>query len=277
MKKSCVRIIYDSINECSVGCSKIGGRPDLPPDFQWFYIANECYNGEVEYVHLSFLAQINCEEAHPYDKNNLLPKEGLLYFFYATGTMAWGSETKDRGSARVYYYPGDISTLVRTEFPPDIKIEDQFPELPITFSSKEELPSFEEFIEQWSDVQDNEWTVYNETKIKMGFESEFDDEVQQKRTKLLGYADVIQNSMLLECEQIMHQINNVKYTNTSKDLLYQQRESSKQWQLLFQLDTIYIENQEIMMWGDMGRLFYYIKHEDLKNLNFDNCWCILQC
>lgn len=49
------------------GSSKIGGKPDLPKDFQWFYFKGEDYKNRVENRPLSFLMQINCEEVHKYD------------------------------------------------------------------------------------------------------------------------------------------------------------------------------------------------------------------
>ena len=32
-----------------------------------------------------------------------------------------------------------------------------------------------------------------------------------------------------------------------------------------------------IMFGDAGTIYFYIKEDDLKNCNFDNIWCILQC
>jgi uncharacterized protein YwqG len=32
-----------------------------------------------------------------------------------------------------------------------------------------------------------------------------------------------------------------------------------------------------MMWGDVGKLYYLMNSEDLRNRNFDAAWMILQC
>ena len=61
--------------------------------------------------------------------------------------MTWGFGPQDKGSARVYYYSGDISGLSRTEYPSDLLEEYIIPEMAITFSSENELPDFEEFLE----------------------------------------------------------------------------------------------------------------------------------
>ena len=111
----------------------------------------------------------------------------------------------------------------------------------------------------------------------MGFEFEFDteEEEQGEINKLFGYANIIQNGMLLECELAASGVN-VGSSDGYKNVSAQQKENSKKWQLLFQLDSIQTEKYE-MLWGDVGRIYYYINIDDLKMLNFDNCWLILQC
>ncbi len=75
-----------------IGQSKFLGSPDLPEGFIW---PDE----------LDFLCQINCAEVAPFDKDGLLPKSGMLYFFYDFDEMPY------RGQACVRYFPGDLSEL----------------------------------------------------------------------------------------------------------------------------------------------------------------------
>jgi uncharacterized protein YwqG len=49
---------------------------------------------------------------------------------------------------------------------------------------------------------------------------------------------------------------------------------SMDWHLLLQVDS---EQAAGMMWGDVGRLYYWIRSKDLKAGNFDNVWLVLQC
>ena len=272
MVKSSIRITYDEkfIGECPIGSSKIGGRPDLPSDFQW----SSFYGKDCDYVAdtrpLSFLAQINLEEINSYDKEDLLPPNGMLYFFYDLATMTWGFDPHDRGSSRVYYYTGDVSELKRTEFPSKLLEEYRLPEMPITFSTKADLPYYDEFCEWHSQCSPKEWEEYYRVVAEMGFDSEED-----KISKLLGYADLVQGSMLLECELTAN------CTNPDMPILFstaspQQKEHSKKWTLLFQLDSIETKDYELL-WGDVGRIYYYINADDLKEQNFNNCWLILQC
>src|SRR5258708_5782564 len=57
------------------GTSKIGGLPDMPGNMPW-----PAWNG----TPLSFVAQINLPEITRYDFEQVLPKEGMLYFFFDT-------------------------------------------------------------------------------------------------------------------------------------------------------------------------------------------------
>jgi len=46
------------------------------------------------------------------------------------------------------------------------------------------------------------------------------------------------------------------------------------WELLLQVDS---DPSLGMMWGDAGRIYYWIRHEDLVVGDFDKCWLQLQC
>lgn len=85
------------------GSSKLFGNPDVWDGFEWPYIEE---NGEK--YDLTFLCQINCTEVSALDKEDRLPKTGILYFFYDLDTMP---ETSDSRSARVLWYNGELSAL----------------------------------------------------------------------------------------------------------------------------------------------------------------------
>ncbi len=272
LQKYSIKIDFDSSGdeELPVGCSKLGGKPDLPADFQWYYFKGESFEGITENRPLSFLAQINCGEANKYDKDGLLPPVGMLYFFYELSTMTWGFDPKDSGSARVFYYPGNVSDIRRTEFPSDLADEYMLPEMAISFSQQKDWPDFEEFIEWHNAVSYDSYEKYDEI-----LENKGKHEVENI-SKLLGYADVIQNGMLLECEEVTNGVYTGSGMEIEPDELENYEKECVQWQLLLQLDSIETNDYE-MLWGDMGRIYFYIRRSDLQNMNFDNCWLILQC
>ena len=85
------------------GASKLFGNPDVWNGFEWPYIEE---NGEK--YDLTFMCQIDCTKAEGFDESGLLPKTGILYFFYDLDTMP---ETSDSRSARVLWYNGELSVL----------------------------------------------------------------------------------------------------------------------------------------------------------------------
>ncbi|KAB2332620.1 YwqG family protein [Bacillus mesophilum] len=270
MKKKAIKLELqtDHKEELPLGASKIGGNPDLPKDFNWFYYEGEAYTGEIKNRPLSFLAQINCGEVRMYDEEGLLPKKGILYFFYELLTMTWGYDPQHRGSAKVFYFDGDLSELSRTPFPDDMENECKIPEIPLHFSQKYNVPDYGEFMER-HDYRNLE--EFLEVKADLGYEQE------EVMSKLLGYADIIQNGMLLQCELVTNGTElGMGYPDMSSEEYKILQQKGEQWQLLFQLDTV-IENDYELMFGDSGRIYYYIKKEDLKNCRFDDCWLVLEC
>lgn len=95
--------ISKSKNKLAIGSSKLFGNPDVWNEFEWPYIEE---NGEK--YDLTFMCQINCAEAAAFDNESLLPKNGMLYFFYDLDTMP---EAPNSRSARVLWYNGDMSAL----------------------------------------------------------------------------------------------------------------------------------------------------------------------
>lgn len=85
------------------GASKLFGNPDVWDGFEWPYIEE---NGEK--YDLTFMCQIDCAKAEGFDESGLLPKTGILYFFYDLDTMP---EATDEKSARVLWYNGELSAL----------------------------------------------------------------------------------------------------------------------------------------------------------------------
>lgn len=85
------------------GSSKLFGNPDVWDGFEWPYIEE---NGEK--YDLTFLCQIDCAKAEGFDESGLLPKTGILYFFYDLDTMP---EMSNSRSARVLWYNGELSAL----------------------------------------------------------------------------------------------------------------------------------------------------------------------
>lgn len=257
-------------NGGSVYRSKFGGKPAVPAGFEWPRFDAENYDGETANRPLSFLCQINLEEICSYDKENLLPKKGLLLFFYKQESMRWGFDPEDAGCSRVYYFE-DVSQLAETDLPDDMKDEYKVKEYDLSFAAKDSYPSFEE-LDCHSDV-DCDWDDYDEAVEKKGYE------IESERHKLLGYADLVQGEMLTECERITRGLycgDHKSYVDTPEDVKEDISGAATDWVLLFQMASIQEDDYELMF-GDLGNLYFYIRKQDLKERNFDKVWLVLQC
>ena len=235
-----------------LGATRFGGKPDVPPDFVWPTYEGESYDHVVKDRPLTFLAQFNCAELAQFDKEHLLPDHGLLSFFYETDTQCWGYDPKDQGCARVYWFE-DMSALSAADFPADMEEDFKFPMVKIKMDSKYSYPSWEELT---------------------GEDSEDPDD----RSQLLGWPDVIQNSMFDECDLVSQGYYlGDGWLNIPKEVRQRAEETARdRWMLLFQLDTVEQGDFELMF-GDCGHIYFYITKEDLAARRFDRIWLVLQC
>jgi len=249
--------LEDNISICD---SKLGGRPDLPKTLNWPVYEDR---------HLHFIAQLNLNHITAQGGSLELPEKGLISFFYDALEQPWGFDPMDRGRWKVLYFE-DTQSFERKDEPEDIKEEGSFSTAQMQFSSQTNLPSSESLYIDRLGLNNNEqelyWALY--------------DKVQEhnKSTglthKLLGHPDTIQGDMQLECQLVSNGLfcgDSTGYDNPRRTEL---ESTATSWKLLLQIDS---EEEIGMMWGDVGRIYFWILEEDLKTLNFDNVWVVLQC
>lgn len=186
--------------------------------------------------------------------------------------MTWGFSPDDRGSARVFYYDGEIEDLVPTDFPEDMEEDCIIPEAKIDFESMNDYPI--DFLDYYDDEDSNEEIRRKEKEIEKDLE-----ELGYKTdtTKLLGHPELIQGEYFEECEGVARK--NLYYGSAPikyGDLKGEIRENAKDWILLMQMSEFEFEDYGLYF-GDCGKIYFNIRKEDLKNRNFDNVWLILQC
>lgn len=272
--KNEIRVTYRKSNApLSVLSSRIGGKPAVPHDFIWPHYTGTLY-GEKESKSrpLSFLAQINLKDTVDLDKENLLPKSGILSFFYELETMTWGFDPKDKGSARVFYFPNE-SELSISELPNGLDKYARLPEFAVDLEQHISLPVCDDFDDDTEYDGDDYWDVYEECCAECGYEHYGD------YTKLLGYPDVIQNPMEEECETVTRGFyagNPEGYAKISEEEKSDIKAKADEWIMLFQMGTITDDDYELIF-GDCGHIYFWIKKTDLMNGVFDNIWLILQC
>ncbi|CEG93406.1 YwqG family protein [Propionibacterium freudenreichii] len=260
------------------GQSRLGGRPDVPRDFEWPRFQDKDDDSADANRPLTFLAQVNLADATRYDAEGLLPTAGVLSFFYEMETQEWGFDPRDKGSARVFFFE-DPATLRPASVPDDL--DDWFPDgQAISYRNMVDLPAWLGFTELPEEVRrtnplpvpltDIEWEDYDAMREEYGAPSEGDDAVT---TKLLGHPDVVQNPMEAECEMVTRGMaDGAEGEEISQELRDDIEKASRDWTLLFQMGT-----DSGLEFGDVGHINYWIKKQDLARRDFDKAWLILQC
>lgn len=275
LKKLCLNsVTLDIRGEAShvSGATRFGGKPDVPAGFVWPYFETDTFDDKhIKSRPLAFIAQFNLSEISVYDAEGLLPRSGTLAFFYELGSQRWGFDPKDGGCARVYWFH-EWEDLSPAEFPEDLREDFRLPALNITAKVEKSYPGNEDYYLNRTDYRQ---TIYDFTAA----EERLGIKYPENCSKLLGWADVIQGNMTSECELTARGYTSDEVWNGGKfpkEELAKIEENANEWTLLFQLDTVEHEGFELMF-GDGGRIYFYIRKDDLKAKRFDRVWLILQC
>jgi uncharacterized protein YwqG len=250
-----------------VGTSKFGGCPDLPAGVQWPHWQDKP---------LSFLTQLNLDTLPQVSLFDALSASGHLLFFYETKAQTWGFDPHDKGSWRVVYTEEPNEKLERRETP---KGAETFAACTLSFRASFSLPSPQSEEVQALGLKYGETESYEEARA-CDFEtnisdSEATERIMGCRHQLLGYSHEIQNEMRTESQFASNGIycGGASRFEDSERLLELKREVT-QWQLLLQIDS---DDDVGWMWGDLGRLYFWIRGSDLAAKEFSNVWMILQC
>ena len=220
------------------GASKLGGAPDVGPGFSW-----PSYKGRP----LSFVAQVDLAAAARFPFASVLPARGTLAFFYDPAQETWGFDPGDRGSWLVHHEP-DPAVLAPARAPASLSGDAVYPEVALQLAEIETVPP---------DAQED------------------DDEEASVRHQLLGHPSPIQGSeMELECQLASHGLYVGDPSGFADPRAKALGAGASEWRLLLQVDS---DDAASMMWGDCGRLYFWITEDALRRRAFEECWMILQC
>jgi len=252
-----IRLYTTPVNEStlSVGTSKLGGVPDLPPGVNW---------PERKDLPQSFIAQIHLNDVRPYDTNKMLPQDGMLWFFYDAQQQTFGADPADLGGWRVIFMNDNLTGLQRHPAPAKLPASSQFRACSINFASEItlsqqpqlEIPNFD-----WTDAEQKKYEELLST-----FPTPADRAAVHHRR--LGYPDTIQDDMRLQCQLASHGI-----TDANDPRVAEVSKGAMGWQLLLQVDS---DEHAGMRWGNAGMLYYWITSADLQAHRFDTTWLVLQ-
>lgn len=270
--KNCVTLRISGEARHDVGATRFGGKPDVPAGFVWPYFEADTFDDKkVKPRPLAFLAQFDLAEISAFDKDGILPRSGTLAFFYELGSQRCGFDPKDGGCAKVFWFH-EWEDLSPAQFPEDLPQAFRLPALNITANAEKSYPTNEDF---YLNRKDYSQTI-DDFKAA---EARLNIQRPDNRSKLLGWADVIQGNMTSECELIARGYTSDEVWNGGnfpKEELEKIEAAANEWTLLFQLDTVEHEGFSLMF-GNYGRIYFYIRKDDLRAKRFDRIWLILQC
>ncbi len=246
-------------DQMSIGQSKIGGLPDLPDNIQWPAWKDKP---------LAFIAQINLTELPKAEFLKILPSSGMLYFFYSAEQETWGFDPKDKGSWRVVYR--NSGELKRRVLYIDSLENGNYNCCSVRFHLSVTIPA-------WSSIQFK----------SLNLNQEEDDRYSSLRElflissnsgscfhRFLGYSDPIQNDMQLECQLVTNGLYCGDASGYNNPKVKSLEKGATNWELLLQIDS---DPNASMMWGDVGRIYYWTPGDALRRHDFDTTWMISQC
>jgi hypothetical protein len=245
------KLEFDSLE---IGKSKIGGKPDLPIDFNWPKVNNS---------DLIFCAQYNISEFKKFDKEDILPKKGMFYVFIGINEESNGFSINQKDSK--IFYIENLLNLERKEFPISISEERKIEPAEIQFLENLTIPDDENyklfyFNEKYDDFY---FDFYQDTIDYISDElNGFMDNMHQ----ILGEDKSIQSSVVYEFSRNELNIkNDEEYSEKWNEIL----ENSKSFSSLIQLDCC-DSNTNLSKFGGSGVFYIELKTDELKNLNFEN-------
>ncbi len=265
-----VRLIPDPSQATDLGRSRIGGLPDLPAGFGWpVYekLPDPLPNWapatwrQLLGQPLAFLLQVNLTEIRPFDLDRRLPESGMLYFFYLNVVERFHLSPRPDEITFVLFTP-EAQVLRRgsahSSLPSDCvyrgftlspRLEWTIPEPYDLLRAGIEQAEIESQLEQFSDLIDCP-SLRTEAAELQGFAPVF-----ESKHRLLGHPELIQ--------------------------AYCTANGFPDARLLLQVDSDFTWKDASlpetgMMWGDAGRIYFYIKQEDLRVQRFDATWAHLE-
>jgi uncharacterized protein YwqG len=257
LTRNSIRLLTRPVDESTLrfGDSKIGGVPDLPTGVYW-----PKFNGQSQ----SFLAQIRLADVQAFDKDHLLPTQGMLWFFYDANQQTFGEQPEDRAGWRILFSADPSAKLQRAVAPADLPPASLFPSCALTCRSELTLaldPALEQPDACWND---QEQQAYEQALDALQDPAER----ALPHHRLLGYPDTIQDDMREQCQLASHGV-----TDSDDPRASTLQAGTKDWLLLLQIDT---DAAAKMRWANNGMVYYWIRWADLQACRFDTGWLVLQ-
>jgi uncharacterized protein YwqG len=274
----------------TIGNTRFGGDPDLPPGVEW-------PTGSRRYS--NFIGQINFGEFRPHSNDDVLPRSGMLYVF-----VRYMDSAAEPVQLDGIFFDGDLSSLRRQRSPAPESLCDEYlvdlsPQKIVTapaISIATFRKSFRRFVE--ANTQEVNGEDGNLRRIclesdlgrkgqigqLLGFANAGDERdnlyrhvalarLGKRELQFNDYWDSMEDyeayiEQWKDDEQLVSRYREMRdgvvWLMSHRDLISRHVD---EWRLLFRLNSNTEMNLNINDWDP---LYVFIRHEDLANRNFNN-------
>lgn len=259
--KPSIRLVAQPVGAEAValGATRMGGVPDLPGGVAW--------PGRNDRP-LALILQLRLSDILDLDREGVLPRSGWLCFFYDAEQQPWGFDPADRDGWKVLYFDVPPERLRRLAVP--AQPGSVFQPCLVMARAEDTLPDSsalitEGILEHMSEDFDAYFDLIDEDVDREG----------DCRHRLLGNPDVIQGEMRYTCQYASNGIYCGDVSAEHGPRAEALADGVEDWALLLQVDTD--EDGPDWMWGDCGRIYFWIRKQDLAARDFGQVWVQLQC
>ncbi|GLW27286.1 YwqG family protein [Actinoplanes regularis] len=239
--------------------TRLGGLPLLAPGVAWPYSPS----GNAQY----FLGQLNSDDVNAGLGAAYLPPETVLGFFYDWAEQRWGFDPADAGHWRVVVTP--LDSAVGSASSPVSGPSESFTGHAVDVAVVRTVPGIEE--PEVEAGRGKHWWQRRDP-VEDFYRAFENDDVPLHR--VFGWPDLLQGPMRLECQLAANGVHHGNPAGLEGARVEQLRPGAEDWLLLWQLDT---DDTMDWVWADSGRLYYWIRRQDLAVGDFDRSWLVLQC
>lgn len=243
-----IRLRAHTVDETQLkpGITRFGGSPDVPPLWVW-----PEYNGSA----LPFVGQISLAEIASYTTEYPLPDSGMLSFFFDVDAF-FETWPRDPATWRVCYDGNASLAPQRIAIPEALSKKRRYHPCAVTCSLEWTLPDYSQ---------------YDSTSLqRLGLSQPLTDEEEQAyyevQAQLAGRSGARYHTPL---HRLLGHPDNVQW-----DMHSDLEGEASDWLLLLQVDSDGATNTD---WGDTGRIYYWIRKQDVLQRDFSQVQVILQC
>jgi uncharacterized protein YwqG len=235
-----------------------GGAPALPVGFSW---------PRKDGNPLGFLARVQLGELHAALPIDWLPRSGALLFFYDMERQPWGFDPGDRGGSAVVHVADDDSQAGGSVHGVTSSGDTALPHRRLAFRRLQSFPSGERAPVAALDLTEGENERYSELR-----DAQFEGAPQHQ---IGGFPSPVQSDeMELECQLVSHGLYCGDPSGYADPRAAELGRRAADWRLLLQLDS---DDDLDVMWGDVGKIYFWIREQDARAHSFDRAWLVLQC